>query len=63
MKFEMAINLKTPRSLGLKDVSAVRAHASAELCDVRRGATAERLMVYNLSELQESDAAALPREA
>jgi hypothetical protein len=39
MKFEMAINLKTPRSLGLKDVSAVRAHASAELCDVRRGAT------------------------
>jgi len=23
MKFEMAINLKTPRSLGLKDVSVV----------------------------------------
>jgi hypothetical protein len=75
MKFEMVISLKTPRSLGLKDVSAVRAHASAELCDVRRGATpggagcsrhraAERLMnVYNLSELQESDAAAFPREA
>jgi hypothetical protein len=35
MKFEII----STRSLGLKDVSAVRAHASAELCDVRRGAT------------------------
>ena len=30
MKFEMVISLKTPRSLGLKDVSAVRADANAD---------------------------------